>query len=353
MQFKLRSSVMAVSTTIAAVSSVVAGALGAGVWALVVRQLAAAALLPILAWLVAVGPVRREVVAGPTPRRHRRPRGAFWFFVLAATDFLVLNLDTVIVGHFRGAAELGLYSLAFTLAFAPLTNFAVQIGTVVFPAAAAARDLDTVVQRMLWTVRLTALVLLPFLTPTVLLAPVVLPALFGGEWTTMVVPFQILVVTGVGYALLSLIGNSLSGAGEIADGARGSSWSVPGDGRRHGGTGAGVRHPGSGSRASAPLRSVPLGLSFRRTSAARLHGRSVRFFATRRDGAGCVPGAPERRLSGCFGDARSSGTQPLRLQRLRAALSSLRWPSGDTTAISCTSPASFVSAVRARGASPS
>jgi polysaccharide transporter, PST family len=45
MQFKLQASVQASSILIAAVASIVAAALGAGVWALVVRQLTAAALI--------------------------------------------------------------------------------------------------------------------------------------------------------------------------------------------------------------------------------------------------------------------------------------------------------------------
>jgi O-antigen/teichoic acid export membrane protein len=220
MRFKLRSGVMAASTMIAGVTSVAAGVLGAGVWALVIRQLGAAALLPIFAWVVAFDPLRSELAGGPRPRDQKRPRGALWFFVMAATDFLALNLDTVIVGHLRGAAQLGLYSLAFTLAFAPLTNFAGQVGTVIFPAAAAAPDLETVAQRMLGSIRLTALILVPLLPPALVLAPVVLPGVFGPEWKAMVVPFQILVVTGVGYALMTIIGNSLAGVGQIAWRAR-------------------------------------------------------------------------------------------------------------------------------------
>jgi O-antigen/teichoic acid export membrane protein len=215
LQFKLQASVAATASLTAGVGSVVAALLGAGVWSLVVRQLLAATLLPVLAWIVAVQPLRAELAAAPRDRGPSRRKGATWFFLLAATDFVVLSADSVVVGHSRGAAQLGLYSLAFTLAFAPLTNFGWQIGKVLFPATARTADLDVIVRRMLKVTRLTATVLLPLLPPTIVLAPVLLPAVLGQEWKAMVVPFQILVVVGLGHSILVGLGDSLSGIGEV------------------------------------------------------------------------------------------------------------------------------------------
>jgi O-antigen/teichoic acid export membrane protein len=220
MNFKLHASVLAASMLVAATLSVVAAALGAGVWALVVRQLVAAGLLPALAWIVALRPIRDELRAGPRAHGPSRRKGAVWFFALAITDFVALSADSVVVGHARGAAELGLYSLAFTLAFAPLTNFAWQIGKVVFPAAAQTADSELIVTRMFRITRLTATVLLPLLPPALILAPVVLPGALGSEWKPMVLPFQILLCVGVGHATLVALGDSLSGIGAIAWRAR-------------------------------------------------------------------------------------------------------------------------------------
>ena len=57
--------------------------------------------------------------------------------VFSLTDFAVFNADSLTVGHFQGAQQLGLYALAFTLAFAPVTQFSAQIGNVLFSASAA------------------------------------------------------------------------------------------------------------------------------------------------------------------------------------------------------------------------
>jgi O-antigen/teichoic acid export membrane protein len=220
MQFKLQASVLATSMLVAAAASTVAALLGAGVWALVVRQLASAALLPILAWIVALKPIRAELRAPARERGPSRRKGATWFFLLAATDFVALSTDSIVVGHSRGAAQLGLYSLAFTLAFAPLTNFAWQVGKVVFPSAAQTAELELIVMRMLRVTRLTATILLPLLPPTLVLAPVLLPGILGERWKPMVVPFQILVCVGIGHSILVALGDSLSGIGAIGWRAR-------------------------------------------------------------------------------------------------------------------------------------
>jgi O-antigen/teichoic acid export membrane protein len=199
---------------------IAAGLAGAGVWALVARQLASMALLSLFAWLAARDLVPRREPA--EARRALRLRQAGWigFFALALTDFVALNSDFLVVGHITAATSLGLYSLAFTLAFAPLTQISWQVGRVLFPAAAATGDLATVGRRTLVSVRMMGLLLAPFVPPILALAPVALPGLLGQRWEEMVAPFQILLVVGVGQAMVGMIGESLSGTGHIGWRAR-------------------------------------------------------------------------------------------------------------------------------------
>ena len=214
MEWKREAAVRIGSSTAAAVTSIAAGLLGVGVWALVVRQLVLQALLAAFAWIAA-----RDLLPKRTdPRPADAPRvggGGFWFFVLAATDFVALSLDNLVVGAAGGATELGLYALAFTLGLAPLTQFSWQLGRVLFPVAAATRDVDLVGERTVQILRFGALFLLPLLPPIVVLAPVLIPTVLGSEWTPMVVPFSILVVVGAVHALVNVVGESLSGTGGI------------------------------------------------------------------------------------------------------------------------------------------
>lgn len=204
------------AATLSSAAGIAAGLAGAEVWALVVRQLASMGLLSLFAWIAA-----RDLLP-PAGERGLRLRQAGWigFFMLALTDFVALNSDFLVVGHFDEATGLGLYALAFTLAFAPLTQVSWQIGRVLFPAAAATADLETVGRRTLVSLRMLALLLLPLAPPAVVLAPTVLPGLLGDEWKAMVAPFQILLVVGIGHALVGMIGESLSGTGQIGWRAR-------------------------------------------------------------------------------------------------------------------------------------
>jgi len=205
------------AATLSSAAGIAAGLAGAEVWALVVRQLASMALLTVFAWFAA-----RDLFPAREAGARVRLRQAGWigFFMLALTDFVALNSDFLIVGNIDEATGLGLYALAFTLAFAPLTQVSWQVGRVLFPAAAATGDLATVGRRTLVSVRLLALLLLPLAPPAVVLAPTVLPGLLGEEWKAMVAPFQILVVVGIGHALVGMIGESLSGTGQIGWRAR-------------------------------------------------------------------------------------------------------------------------------------
>jgi len=215
------------AAVVSSVAAVVAGVLGAGVWALVLRQLLSMGLLSVFAWMAARHLVPAEAAGGAAGDRRPgllgrlRVRQPGWtgFFLLAAADFVVLNVGFFVVGAITEAENLGVYSLAFTLAFAPLTQVSWVVGRVLFPAAAATRDLDAVGRRTLVSVRLMALLLLPLLAPAIALAPV-LPELLGPEWGPIVTPFQILVLAGVGQALVGVIGESLSGTGNVGFRAR-------------------------------------------------------------------------------------------------------------------------------------
>ena len=217
------------AATISSAVGIAAGLAGAGVWALVVCQLASMALLSVIAWALARGlvPARGGGEGGGAarprgggPRISLRQAGWAGFFMLALTDFVALNSDFLIVGHLDNAPGLGLYSLAFTLAFAPLTQVSWQVGRVLFPAAAATGDLATVARRTLVSLRMMGLILLPFVPPAIVLAPTLLPGLLGDEWKPMVAPFQILLAVGVGHAMVGMIGESLSGTGSIGWRAR-------------------------------------------------------------------------------------------------------------------------------------
>ena len=221
LEFKRLATMVSASTVIAAIAAVVAAILGAGVWALVLRYLLLQVLMAIFCWRV-VGrslPSTSERAGIKGLLRFRLEKGTP-FLLLGVADFIAFGVDNLVVGRFTDATRLGLYALAFQLAWAPLTQVSWRIGAVLFPATAATNELELVRRRTLKATRLLALVLLPLVPPAVVLAEPVLPALFGQEWEDMVAPFRILVVVGAAHGVLNVIGESLSGAGHIGFRAR-------------------------------------------------------------------------------------------------------------------------------------
>lgn len=212
LRFERKAWIAGTSAGLAGAASIVAALLGAGVWALVLRLVLYTSAQAVMGWWAA-----RDLVPAraATSSPARRPPGARAFLVLSIADFVALTCDNLVVGAGTDASRLGLYSLAFTLAFAPLTQFSWQIGSVLFPAAAATDDLATVARRTLRAARMTALVLAPLVVPAVALAPTIVPLVLGDKWRAMVPPFQILLITGVGHGVVNVIGESLSGTGGI------------------------------------------------------------------------------------------------------------------------------------------
>jgi O-antigen/teichoic acid export membrane protein len=212
MAFRDMARAWALANIVSSVTAVAAAALGAGVWSLVARQLAWGGVLAVLAWYFAAPHLPAADAAAPA---GRRPPPARWFMLFAVSQVLTLNLDYLIIGNTQTARELGLYTLAFMVAFAPVQHFSAHVGKVLF-AAAAASGAELSGSRTVTATRLMAVLFLPLLPVAVVLAPPLLPTLLGAKWTGMVVPFQLLVVAGVGYAIVNCIGEALSGGGQAA-----------------------------------------------------------------------------------------------------------------------------------------
>ena len=158
MLFKRHAAVNAGAAVLASGAAIAFALAGLGVWALVVRQVLFQALLAVFGW-AAVRGVVPAAQAGDPP--GRRDPVAWWFFALGLIAFLSLNVDYVVVGRSADVTQVGLYSLAFAIAFAPVTQFAWQIGKVLFASAAREDDPAVVGARAARSARLTALLVWP------------------------------------------------------------------------------------------------------------------------------------------------------------------------------------------------
>jgi O-antigen/teichoic acid export membrane protein len=210
LSFRRIAIVHVVAAVTASIAAVVAAALGARLLALIIRLFVFQLLLTVLTWLAAISafPATRREVAPAA-----RPPGAIAFLTIQIATLIAWSGGTLVVAASTDTTQVGLYSIAFSLAYLPLTQVSWTIGTVLFPAVAAERDLEIVRRQTFKALRLMTLLLLPMLPVAVTLAPSLIPAVLGQKWNGAVTPFQILVMVGVGQGIANVLGEVFSGVG--------------------------------------------------------------------------------------------------------------------------------------------
>jgi PST family polysaccharide transporter len=123
------------------------------------------------------------------------------------------NADYAIVGARLGAAQAGFYWRGFQLAVEYQRKVTVVMTQMGFPVFARSESVDEMFVLRRRMVRLLTVVLFPVLVVLVLLAPVVIPWLFGPQWKPAVVPTQILTATGATTVIIDQVGAVLMATG--------------------------------------------------------------------------------------------------------------------------------------------
>jgi O-antigen/teichoic acid export membrane protein len=184
---------------------------GAGVWSLVIGQLAAGVLEAAALWYI---------VGWPSPRRASWPmmRELFHYgrFAGAANlaTFVGGTVDTVAVGRILGATATGFYSVSFRLATMPESLIHSIIVKAMFPAFSIVQDDREAFRRtFVRHSQRVALFVLPTTIFIVLAAKPIVLALLGEKWLTVVTPLRILAAFGFIRALSATTGSVFRGTG--------------------------------------------------------------------------------------------------------------------------------------------
>jgi O-antigen/teichoic acid export membrane protein len=207
--FKRLAIVNIAAVVIASMAAVCAAIHGATLGALIIRLFLFQLLLTVLTWLAAADIFPRD-------RKDSHPAsqpGAMAFLAVGVAGFIAWEGDTLVVAASTNTSQVGLYSMAFSLAYLPLTQVSWTIGTVLFPAVAIARSPETVHRQALKALRLMTVGLLPIVPLAIALAGSFIPGLLGPEWSGAIVPFQILVVAGAGQGIINVLGEVFAGVG--------------------------------------------------------------------------------------------------------------------------------------------
>lgn len=105
------------------------------------------------------------------------------------------NSDFVVVGRRLGADQLGAYSLAFTIASAPVDKITALLVRITRPAIASVQDRPGEVKRIfLFASAALAFVTIPASVGLAVLAPDFVPLVFGEKWNDAIIPLMLLAI---------------------------------------------------------------------------------------------------------------------------------------------------------------
>jgi PST family polysaccharide transporter/lipopolysaccharide exporter len=198
-----------VSIGVTTATSLTLALLGLDAKALVLGSLAGIAAWALTLFLFA---------SSPRPRWHRREiREIAEVGAPAAGAGLAgignRNVDYIILGTQFAAAKVGFYYRAFTLGVEYERKISGIVTRIAFPVYSRTEDLDHMRSVRRRIVRLNATLIFPLLAFFVVVAPVLVPWLFGARWSPAVLPAQILAVAGMAVMVKNTVDPLILAAG--------------------------------------------------------------------------------------------------------------------------------------------
>jgi O-antigen/teichoic acid export membrane protein len=122
--------------------------------------------------------------------------------------YLATNVDYLLIGYFLGPGPLGAYTLAYQIVVRPQVQFNPILTRVAFPVFARRQNDDRSLRRgFLELTGVLSLINFPFLVGAAVVAPDLVPAVFGDRWTEAVPLLQILAALGALKALSNPAGS--------------------------------------------------------------------------------------------------------------------------------------------------
>jgi O-antigen/teichoic acid export membrane protein len=131
-------------------------------------------------------------------------------------SFAAQNADYFVVARWLGTTALGFYSRAYQLMCLPIYQFSSILNTVLFPAYSSIQtDAERLRRGYLGSVCLSAIVVFPALTTMAIVAPELMTAAFGPQWSPATPALQILCLAGTLYCIYNLADSLVRAAGAV------------------------------------------------------------------------------------------------------------------------------------------
>jgi PST family polysaccharide transporter len=168
---------------------------GYGVWSLVARELVVAGVNVALLWRVGDWRPGRRV-----RRVYLRDLASFGTKVtgINVVTFFSRRADDFVIGRFLGGAALGYYDIAYRILLTMTRLLTGVTGQVTLPLLARVKEAPDRLRAGYYGVtQMTSLVALPAFTGAAVLAPHLVPLVFGSKWLPSVPAMQVLALVGI------------------------------------------------------------------------------------------------------------------------------------------------------------
>jgi PST family polysaccharide transporter len=182
-------------TFVGGIAGIVAAVLGLGVWSLVIQQLVGETLGVIVLWQASNWRPRFKFSI-----KHWQELFSFGINLVGISllSFITTNSDNLLIGYFLGPVELGYYALGYKIYQLILQLLSSITDKVALPVFARMQTEIELLRNTFYRVtQLTSLFAFPVCFGVIILAPELVPVVFGEKWLPSIPIMQILGFVGV------------------------------------------------------------------------------------------------------------------------------------------------------------
>ena len=182
------------------------------VWALVIGQLAQAAINTALSYYFIGGRMRFKL-----DRAVMKELLTYGKFITGSSmiTYVCAELDSAVIGKISGTEQLGLYALAGTISSLVTLNLSRVAAGIMMPAYSKLQnDRPALRNAYLRVLQLVMYLVMPSTLGLIIAADSLIYVVYGAKWVGAVLPLQVLSVFGIFRALLSFNGYLFEGIGQ-------------------------------------------------------------------------------------------------------------------------------------------
>ena len=123
---------------------------------------------------------------------------SFWNFINKNVNYLMDNIDRLIIAKWLDVTQLGFYERAYNLRRIPSRQITRKINTVMFPAYSRMQDSpEQTVNAMRKVIKYVSFLSYPLMVWMFFVSPSFVTVTYGTKWQPLIVPLQIMCISGI------------------------------------------------------------------------------------------------------------------------------------------------------------